>query len=200
MKILRRIRRRSWRCSLSLSLCCCGSSRRRCCASARTTPPRSSAPMYFSPDAILTRCCASTCRRPASRFSSSCGSRSTASTASCAPDFLASSAMAWPSIAPGQRLHRAAGRQARCVRAGSQLEFHAAHRTAGASPPAFSSGSLAGRRTPSRRTQAIDALIKDPVLAGPGARAIVVVDHGRIVGEYYAPGFAARVRRCSAGP
>ncbi len=32
----------------------------------------------------------------------------------------------------------------------------------------------------------IDALIKDPVLAGPGARAIVVVDHGRIVGEYYA--------------
>jgi CubicO group peptidase (beta-lactamase class C family) len=37
----------------------------------------------------------------------------------------------------------------------------------------------------------IDALIKDPVLAGPGARAIVVVDHGRIVGEYYGPGFAS---------
>jgi CubicO group peptidase (beta-lactamase class C family) len=36
----------------------------------------------------------------------------------------------------------------------------------------------------------IDQLLKDPVLAGPGARAIVVVDHGRIVGEYYAPGFA----------
>ena len=35
----------------------------------------------------------------------------------------------------------------------------------------------------------LDALIKDPVLAGPGARAIVVVDHGRIVGEYYGPGF-----------
>src|SRR5580698_219740 len=35
----------------------------------------------------------------------------------------------------------------------------------------------------------IDALIKNPVLAGPGARAIVVVDHGRIVGEYYGPGF-----------
>jgi CubicO group peptidase (beta-lactamase class C family) len=35
----------------------------------------------------------------------------------------------------------------------------------------------------------MDALIKDPVLAGPGARAIVVVDHGRIVGEYYGPGF-----------
>ena len=39
-------------------------------------------------------------------------------------------------------------------------------------------------------SKTIDALIKDPLLAGPGARAIVVVDHGRIVGEYYAPGFA----------
>jgi CubicO group peptidase (beta-lactamase class C family) len=38
--------------------------------------------------------------------------------------------------------------------------------------------------------KSIDALIKDPVLAGPGARAIVVVDHGRITGEYYGPGFA----------
>ena len=37
---------------------------------------------------------------------------------------------------------------------------------------------------------AIDALLKDPILAGPGARAIVVVDHGHIVGEYYAAGFA----------
>jgi CubicO group peptidase (beta-lactamase class C family) len=37
--------------------------------------------------------------------------------------------------------------------------------------------------------KAIDQLLQDPVLAGPGARAIVVVDHGRIVGEYYAPGF-----------
>lgn len=36
---------------------------------------------------------------------------------------------------------------------------------------------------------AMDALIRDPVLAGPGARAIVVVDHGHIVGEYYANGF-----------
>jgi CubicO group peptidase (beta-lactamase class C family) len=35
----------------------------------------------------------------------------------------------------------------------------------------------------------IDQLLRDPVLAGPGARAIVVVDHGRIVGEYYAAGF-----------
>jgi CubicO group peptidase (beta-lactamase class C family) len=35
----------------------------------------------------------------------------------------------------------------------------------------------------------IDALLQDPVLAGPGARAMVVVDHGRIMGEYYAKGF-----------
>jgi CubicO group peptidase (beta-lactamase class C family) len=37
--------------------------------------------------------------------------------------------------------------------------------------------------------QPLDQLLKDPALAGPGARAIVVVDHGRIVGEYYATGF-----------
>ena len=36
----------------------------------------------------------------------------------------------------------------------------------------------------------IDQLLQDPVLAGPGVRAIVAVDHGHIVGEYYAPGFA----------
>jgi CubicO group peptidase (beta-lactamase class C family) len=35
----------------------------------------------------------------------------------------------------------------------------------------------------------IDQLLEDPALAGPGARAIVVVDHGRIVGEYFADGF-----------
>ncbi len=39
-------------------------------------------------------------------------------------------------------------------------------------------------------TKSLDTLIQEPALAGPGARAIVVVDHGRIVGEYYAPGFA----------
>ena len=56
-------------------------------------------------------------------------------------------------------------------------------------PSAFSSGLWPdGAAVETRKT--IDALIKDPVLAGPGARAIVVVDHGHIVGEYYAPGFA----------
>jgi CubicO group peptidase (beta-lactamase class C family) len=36
---------------------------------------------------------------------------------------------------------------------------------------------------------AIDQILTDAKLAGPGARAIVVVDHGRIVGERYATGF-----------
>ena len=56
-------------------------------------------------------------------------------------------------------------------------------------PPTFSSAPWPdGAAVKTSKT--IDALIKDPVLAGPGARAIVVVDRGRIVGEYYAPGFA----------
>jgi CubicO group peptidase (beta-lactamase class C family) len=38
-------------------------------------------------------------------------------------------------------------------------------------------------------TPTVDQVLQDAALAGPGARAIVVVDHGRIVGERYAPGF-----------
>jgi CubicO group peptidase (beta-lactamase class C family) len=40
-------------------------------------------------------------------------------------------------------------------------------------------------------TAALDRLLADDSLAGPGMRAIVVVDHGRIVAERYAPGFSA---------
>ena len=36
-----------------------------------------------------------------------------------------------------------------------------------------------------------DRVLENDALAGPGARAIVVVDHGRIVAERYAPGFNA---------
>jgi CubicO group peptidase (beta-lactamase class C family) len=36
---------------------------------------------------------------------------------------------------------------------------------------------------------AIDQILTDPKIAGPGVRAMVVVDHGRIVGERYATGF-----------
>jgi CubicO group peptidase (beta-lactamase class C family) len=37
----------------------------------------------------------------------------------------------------------------------------------------------------------LDRILNDDGLAGPGARAIVVVDHGRIVAERYSPGFNA---------
>src|ERR1700722_1471900 len=37
----------------------------------------------------------------------------------------------------------------------------------------------------------IDRVLESDALAGPGVRAIVVVDHGRIVAERYAPGFTA---------
>jgi CubicO group peptidase (beta-lactamase class C family) len=40
-------------------------------------------------------------------------------------------------------------------------------------------------------TAAIDQLVADDNLAGPGMRAIVVVDHGRIVAERYGPGFSS---------
>jgi CubicO group peptidase (beta-lactamase class C family) len=42
-----------------------------------------------------------------------------------------------------------------------------------------------------KTTAALDHLLADDTLAGPGVRAIVVVDHGRIVAERYAPGFSA---------
>ncbi len=38
---------------------------------------------------------------------------------------------------------------------------------------------------------AVDRILSDEKLAGPGARALVVVDQGRIVGERYAAGFGA---------
>jgi CubicO group peptidase (beta-lactamase class C family) len=57
-----------------------------------------------------------------------------------------------------------------------------------APPSAFSSGPWPdGAAVETRKS--MDQLLQDPVLAGPGARAIVVVDRGRIVGEYYGPGF-----------
>jgi CubicO group peptidase (beta-lactamase class C family) len=40
-------------------------------------------------------------------------------------------------------------------------------------------------------TPALDSLLADDTLTGPGMRAIVVVDHGRIAAERYAAGFSA---------
>jgi len=40
-------------------------------------------------------------------------------------------------------------------------------------------------------TAALDRLLADDTLTGPGMRAVVVVDHGRIVAERYAAGFSA---------
>ncbi len=59
-----------------------------------------------------------------------------------------------------------------------------------AAPPSATSDARWPDGTTVQANPAIDQILTDSALAGPGARAIVVVDHGRIVGEYYAPGFA----------
>lgn len=41
---------------------------------------------------------------------------------------------------------------------------------------------------------AMQALLGDDALTGPGMRAVLVIDHGRIVAERYAPGFSAGTR------
>ncbi len=41
-------------------------------------------------------------------------------------------------------------------------------------------------------TAALDRILADDALAGPGMRAIVVVEHGRIVGERYGAGFSSK--------
>jgi CubicO group peptidase (beta-lactamase class C family) len=73
------------------------------------------------------------------------------------------------------------------------LEF-APHDKAGATPPTagppptdapWPDGNAV------KTTAALDRVLTDDTLAGPGVRAIVVVDHGRIVAERYAPGFSA---------
>ena len=66
-------------------------------------------------------------------------------------------------------------------------------------PPAVAS-SAAARGSPDalwpdgstvKTNVVIDRVLENDALAGPGVRAIVVVDHGRIVAERYAPGFTA---------
>jgi CubicO group peptidase (beta-lactamase class C family) len=50
-------------------------------------------------------------------------------------------------------------------------------------PPPWPEGTMVQTRP------SIDQVLNDTALDGPGVRAIVVVDHGRIVGEHYAAGF-----------
>jgi CubicO group peptidase (beta-lactamase class C family) len=59
-------------------------------------------------------------------------------------------------------------------------------------PPSFpvSGSPLWPEGTSIETNSKIDQLLADPALGGPGVRAIVVVDHGRVVGERYATGFA----------
>jgi CubicO group peptidase (beta-lactamase class C family) len=52
-----------------------------------------------------------------------------------------------------------------------------------------SSAALWPEGTAVKTTAALDQILENDSLAGPGVRAIVVVDHGRIVAERYAPGF-----------
>jgi CubicO group peptidase (beta-lactamase class C family) len=62
-------------------------------------------------------------------------------------------------------------------------------------PSAFAAAAPASSAAPWPRGTAVntnatlDKILNDDSLAGPGARAIVVVDHGRIVGERYSAGF-----------
>ena len=57
-------------------------------------------------------------------------------------------------------------------------------------PPRFPTEPRPWPEGPSVETRpSMDQVLNDAALAGPGARAIVVVDHGRIVGEHYAAGF-----------
>lgn len=74
-----------------------------------------------------------------------------------------------------------------------QLIFTAIEPHATAQPPA--AGAAAGALWPEGNAvatnAALDRVLADEALAGPGARAVVVVDHGRIVAERYAKGFGA---------
>src|SRR5258708_2938281 len=57
-------------------------------------------------------------------------------------------------------------------------------------PPSYGlSMSLWPEGTSVQPRPTVDQVLEDTALLGPGARAIVVVDHGRIVGERYAGGF-----------
>jgi CubicO group peptidase (beta-lactamase class C family) len=61
----------------------------------------------------------------------------------------------------------------------------------GGTPPQPDSASLWPDGSAVETHAAIDRILANDELAGPGARALLVVDHGRIVAERYARGFSA---------
>jgi CubicO group peptidase (beta-lactamase class C family) len=76
------------------------------------------------------------------------------------------------------------------LEASEPAELHAMSRIGAPLPPSGFSSARWPDGAAVETSKTIDALLMDPVLSGPGARAIVVVDHGQILGEYYGPGFA----------
>ncbi|HUX74794.1 MAG TPA: serine hydrolase [Steroidobacteraceae bacterium] len=56
---------------------------------------------------------------------------------------------------------------------------------------AIASGAIASRAIAKRPDPGLDRILDDAALAGPGMRAIVVMQHGRVVGERYGRGFDA---------
>ena len=63
--------------------------------------------------------------------------------------------------------------------------------TTGGMPPQLESTALWPDGSAVETHAAIDRILANDELAGPGARALLVVDHGRIVAERYASGFSA---------
>lgn len=63
--------------------------------------------------------------------------------------------------------------------------------TAGGVPPQPKSATLWPEGSAVETHAAIDRILANDELAGPGVRALLVVDHGRIVAERYASGFSA---------
>ena len=141
------------------------------------TRPRSSARTCSSQGAILTRCCASTCRRPATGCSATWGSTSIA-TAKHGDGRHASvsSARGWRSratVSAARRFQMA--RSMPCCRC---PRWQAAPAPSDAVWPE-------GNSVQPSQDPAIAAILDDARLTGPGMRAVVVVQNGRIVGERY---------------
>ena len=72
------------------------------------------------------------------------------------------------------------------------LKAAAAHRVARAQAPPATPGLWPQGDEVGDPAAAVQALLRDPTLTGPGMRAVLVLRDGRIAGETYAEGFSAR--------